>query len=139
VVVEPDAAGDDLSHPVGVLPADLPVGRHVVGPLVEREVVPVVRLPPPLVHRVKADVVRVGYLGVDALQHVVAHALLDLVQAVHQLLVHVPRHLRHRDERAAPLGEAGERRGLEPAPGAVEVCKRRPELQDEEVGVVANH
>jgi len=139
VIVEADASGDDLIDLAGVLATDPAVGGHVLLALVEGEIVPVVLRLPALVHRVETDVFGVRDRRVDALLHVVPHPrVLDVLDPLDELLVHVPRHLGHGDVGTRSLGELGEGRRLEPALGAVDRFKRRAEMEDHDVGFVAD-
>jgi hypothetical protein len=80
----------------------------------------------------------VGDRRVDALLHVVSHPLiLDVLDAVDEVLVHVARHLRHGDVGTRPLGELCEGGGLEPPFGPVEIRERRSEMHHQQVRLVS--
>ena len=135
MVVEADRGGDHLFDPAGVLPADVAVTRHELGPLVEREVVPVVLRAAPLAHRVKRDVLVVGDRRVEFALDVPAESLLEVGVVLGEVVVgDVPGDLRDGDVRRLAVGEAGERRGLEAALECREVVERRAEVDREQVG-----
>jgi len=62
-VVEADRGGDDLFHAAAELPAVFAVFLHHLAAALEGQVVPVVLLAPLPAHRVEAEVLVLGYLG----------------------------------------------------------------------------
>ncbi|ERH00519.1 MAG: hypothetical protein J07HN6_02140 [Halonotius sp. J07HN6] len=138
VVVEADRGGDDLIDIASVPFAGAAVLAHHVGPLVERQGVPVVFLAAAFAHRVDTDVLVVWDVGFELPLDVAAQPLVDLV--VGEVGVgDVPRNLRHGDVRGRLGGVAGETRPLKIAFGRREGVERRPEMHDEQVGLVAEH
>jgi len=113
---------------------------HVFGALVERQVVPVVLGVAALAHRVETDVAVVREIRVDPRPDVLREAgvVVDLALEVVAGAFGVPRRLGDGDVRTRPLGEPGERRPFERPLERVEVAHRRAEVDEHEVGLVAD-
>src|SRR5690606_6941560 len=135
-VVEAHGAGDYLGHLAGVLATGPAVLPHEAGPLLRRQRVPVVGEVPLLAHRVEADVTAVfGDLGAEASLDVGAR--FDVL--CRSLGCVVAADLDHRQVRVGTGGHRPEEGAVELLLEAGELADLGPEVEQQQVGLVADH
>jgi len=138
VGVEADRGSDDLLYPSGEGFAGFPVAAHHVGAVLEGEGIPVVFGATTLAHRVETDVLVVRDVGFELPFDVVPEPGVDVLDVALEVVVRdVARDLRHREIGSRLCRKACQRRLFELAFGPRERIEARPEVDDHEVGLVA--